>query len=54
VKLRTDGVTPKISRFINGLNPQQYKAWLELHLKICRAEAAIQNTLQASIIAEKD
>jgi ubiquinone/menaquinone biosynthesis C-methylase UbiE len=49
----TDGVTPKIGKFINKLDEKDYKLWLNFNLSTCMTKAAVENTLHALVIAEK-
>lgn len=51
--IATDGVTPKIGRFINQLDEAEYKQWLDFNISTCRSKAAVENTLHALVIAEK-
>lgn len=48
-----DGITPKIGGFINMLDENGYKAWLDFNQKICRSKISIERTLHALVIAEK-
>lgn len=51
--MATDGITPKIGGFINMLDENDYKAWLDFNQKICRSKASIESTLHALVIAQK-
>ena len=51
--IATDGVSPRIGRFIKQLDENDYSNWIDFHLSICKTRASINNTLHALVIVEK-
>lgn len=51
--IATDGITPMVGNFINSLDEDEYKLWLNFNQSICRSKTSIENTLHALVIAQK-